>query len=315
MKRVFLLSGENIELAKAEVFSLLGRKNAKQAGRLLFLETDNLGIISRLAFTNKAYSLLFSCPACDLKKNMAGVDWERFYKKDFCLRVHDSGHSEKELAGYVWRAVKKPKVNLVNPGTMIDVFFAGGIVFCCLLVSTIRHDFMKRKAHLRPGFAATSLSPKLARCLVNLTGIRKGALVDCFCGSGGILIEAGLMGLKPVGYDVDEAVLDKCRQNMVFYKIKSYELASRDALKIRKKIGYLATDLPYGRSSMIKGKNLYHDFLAMLKRNLDGKAVVVFPDSVDCRKAVNSSGLRIEGEFSYYIHKSLTKKIMVVSNG
>ncbi len=44
------------------------------------------------------------------------------------------------------------------------------------------------------------MSPKLARCMVNLTGVKENDLVlDPFCGTGGILIEAGIMGARVIG--------------------------------------------------------------------------------------------------------------------
>ena len=76
---------------------------------------------------------------------------------------------------------------------------------------------MERKAHLRPELQPTSLHPRLARALINLTGIRKGILLEPFCGAGGILLEAGLMGIKTVGYDIDKIVLKKCKINLNFY--------------------------------------------------------------------------------------------------
>jgi len=60
----------------------------------------------------------------------------------------------------------------------------------------LKSGFGKRKPHMRPGFHPSSLNPKLARAFVNLTGIRKGTIVDMFCGTGGILIEAGL--IRPI---------------------------------------------------------------------------------------------------------------------
>lgn len=318
MKYAFLFSGEHIKLAKAEVLALFdkekGKEKAELANGLLFLEVRDIKAADRLAFTNKVYSLLFSCAVKDLKERMARFNWQEVYRKDFCLRAHNSSYSEAELAGYVWRSIKKPRINLKKPKTKIELFFTSKKVYCCLLIKGIKHDFSKRRAHLRPGFTATSLNPKLARCLVNLTGIKKGALTDCFCGSGGILIEAGLIGLKLIGYDIDKKTLDKCKQNLDFYKIKKYKLLNKDALKIKNKIMHLATDLPYGQSSIIKGKNFYPDFLNMLKMNLKGKAVVVFPNSINYKKLIKEAKLQINEEFSYYIHKSLTKKIVVLEN-
>ncbi|MBW2993758.1 hypothetical protein KY317_04250, partial [Candidatus Woesearchaeota archaeon] len=80
----------------------------------------------------------------------------------------------------------------------------------------LEQKFGLRKPHLKPGFHPVSLNPKLARAMVNLTGIRKGIILDCFCGVGGILVEAGLIGLKPVGYDIDQRMTDASRINLEY---------------------------------------------------------------------------------------------------
>ena len=46
-------------------------------------------------------------------------------------------YSEKELASYVWRNVKKPKVNLDNPKTPIQIFFTRNIRIATQKSSTL----------------------------------------------------------------------------------------------------------------------------------------------------------------------------------
>ena len=81
----------------------------------------------------------------------------------------------------------------------------------------------------------TSLHPQLARCCVNLTGIKKDeTLLDPFCGTGGILIEAGLMGLNCIGGDISDWVLKKCRENIkesgLNIEVKQQELKGTEGL-------------------------------------------------------------------------------------
>lgn len=70
----------------------------------------------------------------------------------------------------------------------------------------------------RPGRDARSgmLPPKLARMMVNLTGVRPiGTLLDPFCGSGTILNEAALLGWpRLVGSDASDRAIRDTEQNL-----------------------------------------------------------------------------------------------------
>ena len=176
----------------------------------------------------------------------------------------------------------------------------------------LKHTFSKRKPHLRPGFHPSSLHPKLARAFVNLTGIRKGTIVDCFCGTGGILIEAGLIGLNIIGYDIDEEMLEKAKLNFKHFKIKKYKLYQKDATKIKKKYRYIVADLPYGHATKKIDKDLYLNFLKNLKKILGKRAVIGFPDFAPYKKLIKQAKLKIVNEFTIYLHKNLSKKIVVI---
>jgi len=333
MKYIFLLSKENIGLAKEEVLSLVCTSEYQLIDNLLIVNTNKKGLERRLAYTKCIYELLFECKTNELIKNMEHYNWQSVYKGNFSIRVNfvskkkkitqksanteseskEGGpYSEAKLAGYIWKKVKKPKVNLTNAKTNIELFFTKNKIFCGLLLHEIRKDFLERRSHLRPGFAPVSLNPRLARTLVNLSGVQKGeTILDPFCGTGGILIESGLMGIKGVGLDIDENMLEKAQKNLGYYKIKNIKLMNKDATEIRRRYNYIVTDLPYGKNT----KNtdliqLYTSFLKNLKKILIKRAVIVFPDFINYRRLIKD--FRIEKEFSYYIHKSMTKKIIVL---
>lgn len=318
MRKLFLLSGENIVLAGAEVLAFTKTKDFFNDENILIINTNKKDF-SRLAFTHKVYDLLFVTNKNKFIKDFETYDWNKTYEKSFSIRIKDfsdnnliDNFKEKDLAGFVWRRVKKPKVDLINAKTKIEIIITNKNIYCCKLFQEIKKDFEKRKAHLRPGFSVGSLHPKLARCLVNLTGVEKGTIVDTCCGSGGILIEAGLMGFKVIGYDVNHVILNKCEKNLKFFKIKNYKLIKKDALKIKRKYNYIVTDLPYGIGVRLE-KDFYEKFLKKLKKILIKKAVIVFPDKINYKKLIKKSRLKLEQDFDYYIHKSLTKKIVVVS--
>ena len=332
MKYIFVLSREDLELAKYEVLSLLDVKKHKSFDNLLIADVEDASLFKRLAYTRFIYELLFVSK--NLIKDMGVFDWNSVYKKDFCVRVHDLEYSEKKLAGYIWDKVKNPKVNLVNPKTKIEFFKVKDKVYCCRLVYENKEKFEKRKAHLRPKLHPTSLHPRLARCLVNLSGVKEGSFIDLFCGAGGILIEAGLMGLDVVGNDLYNEMLDRAKVNLKHYKIKA-RLMNKDALTFKGKLDYVISDPPYGLNVPVwireKGKNrklllrkadkkerikmlesFYYKFFRNLKIVFKKKAVIALPNYIGYRKLIKKAGLKIEKEFTQFIHGSLTRKILVL---
>ncbi len=330
MKLIFQFSGENLPLAAAEAAAVTDIRKHGIDGRLLVANTADAKAIrdaaKRLGYTSSICRVLFTANTKTLAAKMAGYKWNSAYKESFAVRISshaakEGNHStketwlnEKDLAAIIWKKLKKPIVNLEAPKTAVEIIITPKTVYCCLKLHDMKHDFEKRKPHLRPGFSPVSLHPKLARAIVNLTGIRKGSLCDPFCGTGGLLIEAGLMGFKPVGYDIDDEMLDKAKANLLHCGIENFVLSKQDATLIKHKYDYIATDLPYGRSSKATEElnALYLSFLQNLKRIMKKRAVVVFPDTAPYKALIKKAGLKLVGEHTHYIHKTLSKKIVVV---
>jgi len=346
MKYIFLLSKEDLKLAKEEILSLFNIKKAKLINNLLFLDLENIESANRLAYTKKIYKFLFETKKEDLVKKIKEFNWQPIYKDNFCVRVHNmnplavgrgwvGGNIEKKLADHIWQKLSNPKVNLKNPKTSIEFFISKNKIYATKLVKELKHDFESRKAHKKPELHPTALHPKLARALINLAGAEK-EVMDPFCGAGGILIEAGLIGLKPIGYDLYNIMLKRAKINLDYYKIKNYKLINEDALKIKKKYDYIVTDLPYGLNTSIwikKGnknkkislkqtnkkqrinnlEDFYLKFLKNLKKIMKKKAVIIFPHYVNYKKLIKKANLKLEKEFSQFVHGSLTREIIVLS--
>ncbi|HLC64528.1 MAG TPA: DNA methyltransferase [Candidatus Nanoarchaeia archaeon] len=314
MKLLFVLSKDNVKIAKAEVLALINTKKCDLDGNFLALEGNPEAVKNRLAYTHKYHDLLFTSNKKDFAKKFSSFPWQKVYKKNFCLRIHNPRYSDKEMAGYIWDAVKNPKVDLENPETMIECFFSGNRAFCGRLIEKTEKHFDERKTQNRPSPHPTSLHPKLARAMVNLSGAERGEeIFDPMCGSGGILIEAGLIGLKARGTDIDKEMVERAKANLDFFGIKKYSVREKDALKIGKE-KYVVTDLPYGKNTKkVDVLKLYNSFLGVLKRNLRKRAVIGFPDFVDYKKLIKKNRLKILNEFDYYLHQGLSKKIAVIA--
>ncbi|MBQ6547891.1 MAG: DNA modification methylase, partial [Candidatus Methanomethylophilaceae archaeon] len=99
---------------------------------------------------------------------------------------------------------KTNDVDLRNPQNEVRILMSDRLhVF--LGERKVDRDILEtRKVGERPFFSPISLHPRYARALINLTGVKKGGTVlDPFCGTGGIVIEAGFMGMKAIASDFD----------------------------------------------------------------------------------------------------------------
>lgn len=64
-----------------------------------------------------------------------------------------------------------------------------------------------------------TVNPKIARALVNLSGVKdKELFLDPFCGTGGILIEACMVGARIIGADVQDKMV-KQEEKQSLYQI------------------------------------------------------------------------------------------------
>ncbi len=98
------------------------------------------------------------------------------------------------------------------------------------------------------------LPPKIARIIVNLalgTNDPEGkTFLDPFCGSGTLLLEAGLMKMKPLGNDLNPEQLNGSRRNLDFFGL-SGKFMNYDATKLSKHIDqaidFIATEPFMGR--------------------------------------------------------------------
>ncbi len=310
-----MLSKSNLELSKIEVLSLLCTDKYELIDNLLIAENmTKIRLEKRLGHCHSIYEFLFKCSKKSFVESVKEYDWNKIYKKDFCIRVHGTDEfTERDVAGYIYRKLKKPEVNLNNPKTKIEFFFEKDIVVCALFIADVDKSFLKRKAHLRPSLHPTSMHPGLARTLINLTGLEKGLILDPFCGSGGILLEAGLMGFKTIGYDIDEEQINRAKKNINHYKIKKFKLEKKDALSIAIKPDAIVADLPYGKGS--KGNNLKYLYEAFLKKAYakTDVAVVMMPDFISPKKIISKTKWKIKGVFEIYVHKSLTRMIFILT--
>jgi len=312
MQSFFVVSGENVKLAKDEIISISKSydKNTTYKSDSKLVITDSnvpwIAIAQRATFVRTA-------------GNMVGTFSDLFSEFDLSL-LHEPDTfacrainlSSKRLnlarientAGAVIKQVAGTRVSLANPSLTIYLIFTDSQNY--LGYSTrLAEPERPEKVFKSP----SELHWKLGRVMVNLAGLNeKEVLCDPFCGTGTILLEAESMGIKSIGIDYDKRMCDGAKKNLAANGFNSRIInAGYDHIqKIKDKIDGMVTDLPYGISSRSSEspRKLVHDFVSILPKK---KKFALM-----CKKElVDQIELKPAKKYEIYRHKSLTRMILV----
>ena len=184
----------------------------------------------RLGYTHEIHEHILKTDVENLDKDVSDVDWSDFIDENFAVRVKrirsevDTVGYERKLGTLILENSDGIKVNLSKPNTLVRVVAYGDDLYVGIeRIKLNKKHFEESKPHKRPFFYPGSMNPKLARCMVNLSRIKEGELLlDPFCGTGGILIEAGLIGCKVVGSDIYWKMQNGTAINLDYYGIEDY---------------------------------------------------------------------------------------------
>jgi len=314
MKYILGLSKQDLKLSKFEVMEFLGLKNSENKKELMLINLNDKKAkdIQKLPYTNLVYEVLFESSKKDLVGKIEKYDWQKYYRKSFCVRnIGIDARKEKEYADIIWDRLKKPKVDLKNAVSEFVFIRFNGKVYATKLVWKNPKEFLQRKAHLRPELHPSSLDPRLAKACINIAvGYSKSKVLDPFCGTCGILIEAGLLKHKVIGCDLDVIMARKGVINIEHYNIENYEIGLRNALEFNEKVNAIVTDIPYGRNTKSNQiEKVVKKFLANAKK-FSKKVVIMFPSDVKYKKLIGK--WKVKAEFTHYLHKNLSKRVVVL---
>lgn len=340
-----VLSGGHPTLPRAEVqaileaeglpYTMLGEKPCllRFKGPWKALEA----IRFRAAYTRLCGVELFTCEAqpAEILKKCREASFEELVQPggSFAVRVRRICGAEKfkealmlerEIGAIIWRRIPGLKVDLRSPSKLFlglklkDGSFLFG--FSSWKVST--KEFSARKPSRKPFSHPSTLQPKLARCMVNLSRVKRGGLLfDPFCGTGTILVEAGLMGVETLGGDLQERMVAGARLNLKYYKVERCHLMVADALcPPLRKVDAVATDPPYGRSASTVGrplKGLLEGFLSAAAELLPrhGCLCMASPLEAEVSFMAEKVGFKVLEEHAIHVHKSLTRLVSVLKLG
>ncbi len=124
--------------------------------------------------------------------------------------------------------------NILHSGFELLIIVAGEKVHFGITKWAVNTIAFKKRDLSRPKQRFEySIPPRLARAMINLTGVKKGDVVlDPFCGFGTILQEALLLGLKPIGVDIDKRCVSATKKNLSWIKKTAGVALPRDDVLI-----------------------------------------------------------------------------------
>ena len=206
-------------------------------------------------------------------------------------------------------------VDLEAPDHELRALFAADRCALGWLAVESRRDYGDRAPTDRPFFQPGSMDPLEARAVCNLARAGPGSRVlDPLCGTGGLLVEAGLLGAAVVGVDAQARMIRGAEENLAAYLDGDWALVLGDAarLPIAGPLDAVVADVPYGRQSAVAGRDVEALVRAVLAeaRRVAERAVVVADR--DRSAAAADAGWAVEARFERPVHRSLTRFVHVL---
>jgi tRNA (guanine10-N2)-dimethyltransferase len=216
-------------------------------------------------------------------------------------------------------------VDLDDPDHELRALFSAGTCAVGWLAAESRRGFGARAPTEKPFFQPGSMGPLLARALANLAGARDGRrLLDPMCGTGGVLVEAGLVGADVVGVDAQAKMARGATENLSEHLDGGWTTLQGDATRLPladDAVDGVVFDAPYGRQSKIAGEDgasgdaelpvLVEGALAEAHRITAGARAVVVGDR-SWTDAARAAGWTVEKEFERRVHRSLSRHVLVL---
>jgi len=229
---------------------------------------------------------------------------------------------ERDIGSVVKELVPRLSVRLHDPDlTFACVLFDDMFLFGVSAYSKPSGLIAPRRPRKRPVFHPSTMPPKIARCMVNLSRAGPAAIfADPFSGVGGIMIEAAVIGCRVLGLDANLRMIRGARRNMRYFGFDAFGFLKGDARKLPfRAIDAIATDPPYGRGSSTMGTrvtSLIKDFLGGAKASLTKGACLCIstPVDVDVEGYARDAAFVVKERYLAKVHRSLTRQFLVLKN-
>ena len=325
-KYLLELGGENTNLGKYEALELLKFKkyNPKiefDYGKRIILSTSNEiedNIMNRLSMTRRISKIIFTSKKNNLLMALKALEKIHIGKNSFAIRQIGSQNlnDEKTIIRIGEKISSENKTDLRNPQVTVLLYYEERI-FISLNYKLWETGYKKCLNHHisnRPYFSPISIHPRIARAMVNLSNCNsEEPLIDPFCGTGGILIEGADMGIEVTGIDLKEKMIEFTKGNLKHYGFKA-KLINSDFREINNQnFSSIVCDPPYGIASTTGGEDI-NDLMERCmnlfqKKMYKNQRLVIAVSNPDIAK---NPSFNLIHKFEWYIHKSLTRHIIVL---
>ena len=323
---LFELGGENTKLAKYEAKEVLKGEGYKPETNFEgeFFVTFTLSkklenyVIERLGMTKRVSKVILKSTKKSMTDALKEVKEIDIGKSSFAIRgIGKNVTEQKKNSILIGEMISnKNKTELKNPDVKI-LFYTGSKIIISIFKTKTQTAYKKCLEHhvkYRPYFSPISIHPRIARSMVNLSKcLPKSRIVDPFCGTGGILIEAADMKMEAIGIDISDRMVENSIGNLKHFGFKGKIKEGDVGILKEEKYEGIVTDPPYGISSSSNKENIE----SLLERTLqifsdclksDQRAVI----AVSNPKLIQSKDFKVIYQFECYIHKSLTRHIIVL---
>lgn len=327
---IFVLSGEELTLPQAEIRALAETYSPESStealgSRVVFSSIDKDSITERIV-QRAAYCRFGGrlVARSEFLRDLTDAIPADFIREGKSFVV-ESESLDRETIGEVGAKIKGitgAKVSMEQPDYLFQAEKADqGFVLAVSLSGFKKFSWRQRRPRARRFFLPSAIYPKLACLLVNLSHVKEGDLfLDPFCGTGSLLIESSLMGMRTVGSDLTGwiakgALLNLRGLSLDFEGILRCDATSPD-FPLPGEVDGISTDVPYGRASSTRGKDTQriireftHSAAGVLSKNHPAYCVVMHPSNVEFDAA--ESFKLVERHF-IYVHRNLTRAVSVL---
>jgi len=334
----FELSGEHPDLPTAEVIGAIEAENIgfsiyDQFDQVLVIEVPEINIsqmstlADRLAMTWHIIEVLGVSGAEfeDILKMAEGIEFADQSSKTYNMRAKKIKRKSQISSEEIERGIGKIlydkgfKADLTAPDIRYRAIISDSkCIFGKVLECVNRSVFETRNPQNKPFFYPGVLMPRLARAVVNIARVRQNDVVlDPYCGTGGMIVEAGLIGAEAVGCDVQKMILKGAKLNLDYYGV-DYSVFLQDAGDMAIKdncVDIVLTDPPYGRSALIQARSLEELMMHSLGEifrvlRFGGRAVLVSECNIE--RWAENAGFVVRDVYTQRVHRSLTRRISVL---
>jgi tRNA (guanine10-N2)-dimethyltransferase len=328
------LSGEQLDLAHHEAWatsSMLAGSDAKVLdtdGPALTLDVPGVEatkLAGRLGLAHHVSDMAVSGELEGAAGLAASIDIGN--ARSFRVRAHRSKVAPLDMdpksleaeAGAIIQERTGTRVDLASPEAEVRLLLARKAHAGLLGGSIDRKAMEGRAVRHRPFSHPVSIHPKFARAMVNVARVPEGGrIMDPFCGTGGVLIEAAMLGYTALGSDIDPRMVAGSQENLEAMGLEA-RMRTTDVLDAAKDMDTrpdaVVTDPPYGRSTSLHGDGtegvlgrLYS--MAASALSPGGRLVVCLPNK-DLMPGTDAH-FEMESVHPMKVHRTLTRHVCVL---